>query len=1261
MCGPNSQLQHSENNAQQQPQSITALQQPQQQPQEIMNPPQAQDMAGLQQQQGIAAQQLQEADLKGFKWQDQSSFYNSVSTKEKKKNYKFRVLDEKKIQEILDSDVYKKDKASVDAINQKKSKLRFHDQRKVKDRLFDANASILKKDKKSWWRKDSTKMQDIKIAMDRVQMLMQMDLRSNPKFVTKEGRLDFKAIGTTLKNEFEKAMELCDAYLGDKKKQGSGSTAKRRRGNVQTCRDMMEKELNTFRILVQPNIEFTLIGNQENIHTPRDILSGIKVINVGNVRHQNQGNSQEVYVVDVKQTDVEGILVEAMDENGKIIQYYMKENLPMLDKTTNLYIDRRIKELTNGQKFKNSPDEKEKEREEYRMKKSGTDDTDYLNGIEFLTEAKKELNKGDAKKNEKAKDDFCKFLAHDFDSLFRSYEEYKRLMAKGISQEELNALRLQAREDPIKSLLYESLAKQSAGQKVDLLGPFEWLIEAKIINYDKKNPLYKILEKISKQPDVKRDGKSTSRLEVLLRVTTGKEAELYGQMTARAKGGTDMSQYLTMMTSEMGTLYNFDVLCKTYMAVTDFTRWDDEEASGAVVTLQEEAKGTEWIELQKQAMKYGKKVKLSPNASRQLISLQVIDTICAQTDRHGRNFKCQYEEQDGDYIVTSIKAYDHDMSFSEVTLEGAFEKEKDKDKCAKILKKNGFLPPMIQKISPKSPIFRHLRRNYLGRKPEHVWLDEIKPAMYEKTWNEHITEKETRVNENNEKEDVEVEKVVQRKEMAPIPPVAKDSFLTVFYKSKLSFIEYNGEKKKRGDYYCVVNQPSDIFENCQIYRDDMWHFISKRGKDGDKDGSKDIKISKQLFNAKPKWARDVNELNKMPYEEFAKKIDQETAESLGIKNDDKNAAAEEADAMKALWKFSRIISELGRLMIPQEKNGKEYEYNGENVYGDERNLYKSSLVLKRTYEEKGIISYTEEEKRRIIELGKQLKNLNEKWDFTGLCIKGKIASGSSFQGGDDYNRVKNGFRMPEKSKTTGSYSTDPQPGFFDGYVQSTLEYIATMFKNDPVLEKMDEHVPDELKEFYDEESGTISLPSVLHMDKADYERAEKIVHDFEKGALKARMRSRQLSEDSIQAAVSRAQETVAQINKMKDMAEKILRLKYPDVWEENKNKTEEEKDPRIKFFLTAKEFEELDDLSDLAIDPGDTYLVQDDDDYMSTQEKYKDCMTQTELNDAKDRRNKAYMDQKRWMGTGDKAENFKPDVSAVDMKLGKLKKSEPAA
>ena len=78
---------------------------------QLQQPEQLQQQNPVLQQQNAALQQQNEEPVL-FQWQDQGSFYDSVSTKDQKKRYKFRVMDTKKIKEILSSETYKNDKTA---------------------------------------------------------------------------------------------------------------------------------------------------------------------------------------------------------------------------------------------------------------------------------------------------------------------------------------------------------------------------------------------------------------------------------------------------------------------------------------------------------------------------------------------------------------------------------------------------------------------------------------------------------------------------------------------------------------------------------------------------------------------------------------------------------------------------------------------------------------------------------------------------------------------------------------------------------------------------------------------------------------------------------------------------------------------------------------------------------------------------------------------------------------------------------------------
>ena len=69
-------------------------------------------------------------------------------------------------------------------------------------------------------------------------------------------------------------------------------------------------------------------------------------------------------------------------------------------------------------------------------------------------------------------------------------------------------------------------------------------------------------------------------------------------------------------------------------------------------------------DLQEHCRFHGITIKMSGKSIRQLYSLQMMDIICGQTDRHTGNYNVFYEQTDDKHItVTSIKAIDNDMAF----------------------------------------------------------------------------------------------------------------------------------------------------------------------------------------------------------------------------------------------------------------------------------------------------------------------------------------------------------------------------------------------------------------------------------------------------------------------------------------------------------------------------------------------------------------------------------------------------------------------
>lgn len=86
-----------------------------------------------------------------------------------------------------------------------------------------------------------------------------------------------------------------------------------------------------------------------------------------------------------------------------------------------------------------------------------------------------------------------------------------------------------------------------------------------------------------------------------------------------------------------------------------------------VVTRQ--AKGNQIDALVKLSREKNKKIVLDPAAARDLINLEIMDTLCGQLDRNKSNLFFQHEETEDEIRLTHVTGIDSDMSFGTVGYE----------------------------------------------------------------------------------------------------------------------------------------------------------------------------------------------------------------------------------------------------------------------------------------------------------------------------------------------------------------------------------------------------------------------------------------------------------------------------------------------------------------------------------------------------------------------------------------------------------------
>ena len=349
------------------------------------------------------------------------------------------------------------------------------------------------------------------------------------------------------------------------------------------------------------------------------------------------------------------------------------------------------------------------------------DDTDYEAGINFMTvmQNKIEATKGSARKEQI--DRYLKFLGHDFDRVFLELKKFNDNIQKIANDEE-------ARKEYIEKLKGDKEGKKQNETVIKYLEsivtkewkqltPYDWIkmhVEMDPQHYGldlkKDKDLLDILQNLQQE-----DGMETlegERVKRLFTRTLGKEAELFGQQCERS--GIDDSAILASnntATSRLATFLNFNDIAATSVKCMMKNRDDDQYE---MYTLSEEVLGEELLSIVAQKEKEGATLRYSPESIRQTVRLQMFDLLCLQTDRHGRNIKCQVKKDGKNWTITSVKAYDHDQSFGTKTLEEYFEEKTDPVNGHKYTAQPGFLVPHKMVVDKRDPLFAYISNKFMN-------------------------------------------------------------------------------------------------------------------------------------------------------------------------------------------------------------------------------------------------------------------------------------------------------------------------------------------------------------------------------------------------------------------------------------------------------------------------------------------------------------------------------------------------------------------
>ncbi|MCR5155423.1 MAG: hypothetical protein K6C96_01920 [Butyrivibrio sp.] len=132
-----------------------------------------------------------------------------------------------------------------------------------------------------------------------------------------------------------------------------------------------------------------------------------------------------------------------------------------------------------------------------------------------------------------------------------------------------------------------------------------------------------------------------------------------------------------------------------------------------------------------------------------------------------------------------------------------------------------------------------------------------------------------------------------------------------------------------------------------------------------------------------------------------------------------------------------------------------------------------------------------------------------------------------------------------------------------------------------------------------EDPNYMEVPTMLHMDKKAYLDIVSMRDRFDTD-VKFALHDLGWAEDKIAAFKQRLEQQITDIEKCRDMAEKILAKKYP------------EKSKLRSFFLEAKDFDQIKDINEIAWDPGMSYFATEDENYLMSDPYFKEFLTQEE-------------------------------------------------
>ncbi len=587
----------------------------------------------------------------------------------------------------------------------------YKNKRQAENSAFKALSAKLSTDKWNWLfftGKDSPEMVRVKKTLNLVTNLISQNLSEYVKEDENGAQfVDVPELREKLNTALDECVAACDNYFKKKREQGGGkySAGIRRLGLVNEVRKRcMEEKLKFGALLESLTVKAGLEENNLEILRERSLQQLTEQhltleAEEGSTEWQNEGNSTDVYKI--KATN-----------NGE--NYFIKENIPLISEDISGFLDRRETQLNYSSENRGA------NVEERRLKDGHVGASDYQLALSFIRALKTRITRADDADRTAVSEKVVSLLAHDFDKMFSELETHN-YAADHVDDTDMDwEAASKDKKHPLNGVAVYicsyrknnmgEAAGGRAGEPLKKMTELEWITKKLGLDANRDRDILNVF----------RD-QSENAIGKLFRVSLGKEVELFGQIRERQGSETkEIAAANNTATYQLAKKMGFeDVITGSETRVVKF-----KDRNGQMVerfcTVMKEAKGEEFVNLIKRAEKEQMKIHYTPDAVRQLMRLQAFDVVCNQTDRHGRNFKCEFDEdkEKGTIVIKKIMSYDHDNSFGEGSIEKLVAGEK-----------NGFLPGLNKTLKKGSAEYKYVNKKYFGIKcPD--WIEKAtKPIL----------------------------------------------------------------------------------------------------------------------------------------------------------------------------------------------------------------------------------------------------------------------------------------------------------------------------------------------------------------------------------------------------------------------------------------------------------------------------------------------------------------------------------------------------